>query len=363
MIVHMSGLTPLTAVTAPDPYDYYQRLVAHAPFAFDERVNAWVAASASAVEAVLSHPALRVRPATDPIPHAMRGTAIGAAFERLARMNDGPTHRHLRHAAVTAVEAWSVDTLASIAASCAQARAQKIGASADSLNAYLHEMPAMTIATMLEIDRQRDALTWIRDFARAIAPAATPGDVERGSAAVEALHDVFSERMTEDELASSLGFLFQTYDATAGLIGQIFATIVARRTIPDDAGLDVLLAAAVRYDAPVHNTRRFAVNDVAIANCTIRKGDAVLALLAAANRDPLGAKSFTFGLGPHACPGAQMAVSIARAGVCALTENVDLSAVSMAGYQPSLNCRIPTFEISGAALRQAQGDEGSITAS
>ncbi|MFL6199116.1 MAG: hypothetical protein ACJ76J_08070 [Thermoanaerobaculia bacterium] len=53
----------------------------------------------------------------------------------------------------------------------------------------------------------------------------------------------------------------------------------------------------LRYDPPVQNTRRFVVEDGVVAGRALKEGDAVLVLLAAANRDPAG-KLFTFGAGP-----------------------------------------------------------------
>jgi cytochrome P450 len=89
---------------------------------------------------------------------------------------------------------------------------------------------------------------------------------------------------------------------------------------------------------------------------TLRAGDAVLVLLAAANRDPAvqpdpgrfdpfrqEPRSFTFGAGAHACPGQALAVTIARAGVERLIlAGLDLERFAAAvTYRPSANVRIP----------------------
>jgi cytochrome P450 len=71
----------------------------------------------------------------------------------------------------------------------------------------------------------------------------------------------------------------------------------------------------------------------------------VLVVFAAANRDPAAERIFTFGLGPHACPGETLAVTIAQAGIEALLEaGVDLQALARdVIYRPSANSRIPIF--------------------
>jgi cytochrome P450 len=117
----------------------------------------------------------------------------------------------------------------------------------------------------------------------------------------------------------------------------------------------------LRYDSPVQNTRRFVAEDCVIAGQPVRAGEAILVLLAAANRDPAAnphpdrfdlARSerrlFTFGLGAHACPGEQLASAIAVAGVQhLLASGLDPRGLRWS-YRPSANARIPLFSSSGA---------------
>ena len=81
-------------------------------------------------------------------------------------------------------------------------------------------------------------------------------------------------------------------------------------------------------------------------------------LIGFANRDPAanphperfdagraGRRSFTFGAGPHACPGEALAATIAAAGVEALLRSgVEPARLARAyAYRPSANARIPIF--------------------
>ncbi len=106
----------------------------------------------------------------------------------------------------------------------------------------------------------------------------------------------------------------------------------------------------------MQNTRRFVARDGVVAGQAMREGDAVLVLLAAANRDPAvnpnperfdpcrqERRIFTFGAGVHACPGYALAVAIARAGVeRLLLTGLDLERFAAAvTYRPSVNARIP----------------------
>jgi cytochrome P450 len=126
-----------------------------------------------------------------------------------------------------------------------------------------------------------------------------------------------------------LGLLVQACDATAGLIGN---TLLANGPSVEEV---------LRLDSPVQNTRRYVAEDGVVAGMQMRKGDAILAVLAAANRDPdANERIFTFGVGPHACPGQHVAVAIAEAGVAELRRR-GVRLERPVQYRPSLNARIP----------------------
>jgi cytochrome P450 len=98
--------------------------------------------------------------------------------------------------------------------------------------------------------------------------------------------------------------------------------------------------------------------DGVIAGKQLREGETILVVLAAANRDPaLNANpdefkvyrenrfTFTFGAGPHACPGKMLAESIAAAGLeQLLISGFDPSSIiGPTIYRPSVNARIPLW--------------------
>lgn len=98
--------------------------------------------------------------------------------------------------------------------------------------------------------------------------------------------------------------------------------------------------------------------DSAIAVRALRAGDAILVVLAAANRDPAANPdparfdaarkrpwSFAFGAGAHACPGSALAVAIAASGVTQLLLT-GLAPARLEGaiaYRASPNARVPMF--------------------
>jgi cytochrome P450 len=167
----------------------------------------------------------------------------------------------------------------------------------------------------------------------------------------------------EAVLANLIGFMSQTYEATAGLIGNTLLALARDRTLTrraagDEALLRRVIEEVARHDPPVHNTRRFVAEDAIVAGEAMISGHQILLVLAAANRDPAHCArpqmfdpdrpdrgSFTFGAGRHACAGATIAIGIAAAGIQALMAS-GLDIASLAGpveYRRSVNSRIPLF--------------------
>ena len=164
-------------------------------------------------------------------------------------------------------------------------------------------------------------------------------------------------------MSNVIGFLFQTYDATAGLIGNALRFLavndeLCRRLTVDNKLIRPFLWEMLRFDPPVQNTRRFATKQVQVGDATIHAGDQVLLVLAAANRDSSrfanpgefdlhrrGPAAFGFGLGRHECPGKPLAIEIASAALEGVlpSEIVRRINTSSVAYRPSVNARIPLF--------------------
>jgi cytochrome P450 len=231
-------------------------------------------------------------------------------------------------------------------------------------------LPVYVVAGLLGVpaDQLGPTAARVGDFAVCLAPTATGEQVARGAAAAAELTAVFCAMLRREALdavvANTIGYCSQAYEATAGLIGNTLVALGRQpelRARPDgEPGLlRAVVREVVRHDAPVQNTRRFMVDDAVVAGQRLGAGDAVLVVLAAANRDPAAnpqperfdpgrreRQAFTFGLGVHACPGEALATAIAEAGVGALlAAGVEpATLLDRMRYRPSGNTRIPLFD-------------------
>jgi len=374
---------PVAAATHADPYPYYAALRDGPPLAWDEKLRLWVASHADVVEQVLqAHGALRVRPATEPVPRAIVGSPAGEVFGHLIRMNDGAAHQAHRPALQRALAGLDLNAVHASALQVAQRVQQP-------LSDTLFSMPVQSVAHLLGFadDALPQVDRWMRDFVACLSPLSTPEQLRHASTAAgelmarfevlaagnaprhgTLLAAVLAESAGDAPLSRSLlanlaGLLSQTCDATAGLVGNSLIALMREPSLRPSTrtrdGLQAIVEETARHDPSVHNTRRFAAEAVTIAGTTVAAGDTVLVLLASANRDPAfnpepdrfmpvraRRRMLGFGHGMHACPGQALACTLAAASLHTLLQRApDLDAQRLRGwsYRPSANGRIPVF--------------------
>ena len=376
----------LTAAAHPDPYPYYAALLAYSPIYREHRLGLWVALGAREVAEILSSQALRVRPPAEPVPAAIAGAPAGDIFKNLVRMNDGPRHAQAKAAVGACLAAFDAAQIDAIARRDAAELARTVGLQhRQEFDRFNFALPVRVVAQMIGLpeDIAGRCAALIGDFVRCLSPLSGPDEIAWSNQAAESLLQLLrdawrrnsgiathAERLrdhglddSEAILANLVGFMSQTYEATAGLIGNTLLALAShpnlrRRIAGDDALLQRMIEEVARHDSPVHNTRRFVAEDCVIAGEAMKHGDQILVVLAAANRDPAHCerphvfdpdrtdrRSFTFGAGRHACAGQAIATAIAAAGIQALMAH-GLDIAALAGpveYRRSINSRIPLF--------------------
>lgn len=376
----------LTAAAHPDPYPYYAALLAYRPFYREHRLGLWIALGARDVTEVLSSEYVRVRSPAEPVPAAIAGAPAGEIFKDLVRMNDGPRHAQAKAAIEAYLSACDAAQVADLARRDATVLARTLPIQQrQGLDLFSASLPVRVVAQMIGLpeDTAGQCAALTGDFVRCLSPLSGPHEIAHSNTAAESLlqvlHDAWqrnnglashAERLRElglgereAVLANLVGFMSQTCEATAGLIGNTLLALahrpqLRRRIADEDALLQPVIEEVARHDPSVHNTRRFVAEDCVIAGEALKRGDQILVVLAAANRDPAHCerphvfdpdradrRSFTFGAGRHACAGQAIATAIAAAGIRALTaQGLDIAA--LAGpieYRKYINSRIPLF--------------------
>jgi cytochrome P450 len=337
----MYPINAIAAASHPDPYPYYRQLAAGPELVFDAGLKLWIASRAAVIREVMANPHCLVRPSGEAVPKAIAGSAAGAIFGRLARMNEGPAHAKPKYAIVQMLAA--VD-LARVGRRTSHFATMLQGSDGAAITRWMFDLPTCVVADLLGLDEAElpQIASWVADFVRCLSPLSTPEQLERASTAAQALMERFVQA-DDVSLANQIGLLSQTHEATAGLIGNAIVALLRDpqlqerlRADPQQAG--ALVRDVARRDPAVQNTRRFVAEATSIAGVALQPGDTILLLLGAADPDePCG-----FGHGRHACPGQELACTIAASALQYLLALPQPLALDWT-YKPSANARLPQF--------------------
>lgn len=363
---------PIVAVTSDEPGRIYAGIALQDALVWSDSIGMWVAANTSTVRDVLTHANCRVRPAGEPIPPCLTGTTAGAIFSKLARMTDGGYHDRAKRAISHALDSVEPGQLRSGASHRATALAND-----GDLSRFSFELPIHVVGELLGApDAQLRSLTeWTGSFVRCLVPRATEEDVLVGIVAANQLSELFSELLSggntprflatmrngfqnagvhdlEAVIANTIGILFQTHDATAGLIGNTIIHLARHpdaidSAIPLDSQVRAIIADVSHNDASIQNTRRFVTRDATISGQAVQAGDAILIVLASTQENDSDAQgdAWPFGFGNHACPGQSIALTIAEAAVVEIVRRgmIPVTLPSPMPYRHLANARVPIF--------------------
>jgi pimeloyl-[acyl-carrier protein] synthase len=341
-----------------DPYPLYRRLRERDPVHWDPFLHAWVATRYADVVTVLH----QFSADRTPTPEQMEGMGLGSiapiaqVMVKQMLFMDAPAHTRLRKLCSMAFTPRRVDSMA--------ARIQQIadrlidpfiaGGRMDVIGDFANPLPAIVAAELFGVP-EADHLqlkAWSADFAELLGNFQHNPDragpalrtVENmtayfGSAIGElrrkprdglllSLMQAGAEgsRLTDDEvIANAIVTLVGGQETTTNLIGNGLFTLLRRperlAELRDDPGLlEDGVEELLRFESPSQHTARRAPADVTLGGKLISKGEAVMAVMAAGNRDPerfsdpdrldlrrRDNRHLAFGWAAHFCFGAPLA--------------------------------------------------------
>ena len=314
----------LDADVLANPYPLYHRLRTEDPVHWDHFLHAWVVTRYADVVTVFQ----RFSANRTPTPEQL--TALGlSALTPLAQVMvrqmlflDPPAHGRVRGLASKAFTPRRVERLRShiqdITNSLLDAVQNK--GSMDVIADLAYPLPAIVTAEMLGVPTTDypQLIRWSADFAQVLgnfqhnperAPQVLRSLEEMISYFRSAIHEqhnypqdglinalvtaeIDGDRLTEEEvIANLIVTMVGGQETTTNLIGNGLLSLLRHRDqlekLQDDFSLiPSAIEELLRYESPSQQTARLAPDDVELGGKTIRKRQAVIAVMGAANRDP-----------------------------------------------------------------------------
>jgi cytochrome P450 len=166
------------------------------------------------------------------------------------------------------------------------------------------------------------------------------------------------------------GGLTTTSQLLGNVLHEVLSTPAVERSVrAGDAQLGRAIEESLRIAPPVLFMARGCVRDTAVGGTPIAAGERVIIGSASANRDeriftdadafdpdrPNADQHLTFGYGPHVCPGAGLARTVARVGLHAFLDRFPTGSVSLAPGFAFEN--VPTFFECGPRSLPVVGNE------
>jgi pimeloyl-[acyl-carrier protein] synthase len=341
-----------------DPYPLYRRLRTEDPVHWDPFLHAWVVTRHADVVRVL-HDFSADRTLTPEQLTAMGLSALNPIAQVMVKQMlfmDAPAHTRLRALASAAFTPSKVELLRSHIQEIADRLLDAVGAQGhmDVIADFAEPLPAIVTAEMLgvPVEDHNQLKAWSADFAEMLGnfqhnPDRVPrvlrslkqmtayfGDAiehpktERGGGLIQSLAtaEIQGDRLTKEEvIANSIVTMVGGQETTTNLIGNGMLSLLRNREqleqLQDDlSSTPSAVEELLRYESPSQHTARLAPRDSELGGKQIRKRDAVIAVMAAGNRDPerfpdpdrldilrKDNRHLAFGWAAHFCFGAALA--------------------------------------------------------
>ena len=370
----MSAISPESLITESlesgdyykNPYPLFAKLRANNPIHFSNTIGGWVLTRYREVDLVLrDHENYSSKGRVTHLLNQLSSEAqakiklLHAHFAIGLAHSDAPEHRRIRSLLAQSFTPKIIDSLRPEITTQAQSLVAKLEGDIDLIAELLTPLPALIVGKLLG-SKPTDLPNLIR-WAHAVN-----GLYERGGKISEekALHaeamlremrdfvlelvserralkqadklesaDVLSnlvlqeeESLTDQELLSTVVTLFVAgHETTTHLLGNGILALLLRQDVLNEARKDetkipLIVEEMARFDGSVPRSWRLAKSDLELSGVQIKKGDLVLPILAAANRDPEvfedpdkfdfyreNKRHLAYGKGVHVCLGAPLA--------------------------------------------------------
>jgi cytochrome P450 len=335
-----------------NPYELYETMLGKHPVYWDSANNLWAIYSYEDCKALLGNSLAHIPAPGHNIKDGLNEYAL-VITGKLARLSNGVQHEMAKQVAMLLFDNMKATATGDIIEKLIEK--EKIKGKIDWVHSICRKLPVMTVLKSFDFKEEDcDFISGnIELLTKIMSPGISTEQIKEINKISKEIYTITEKHLFDtsfygpllkplsekyktapDDIASLcisnlIGLFIQSYDAGRGLLSNAFLQIITNKNLipknfTDLAYLEKCVTETLRFDPPVHNTKRIAVDDIVLNNMHIKKGDAIFIILAAANRDPHKFKDpniynterannnehMTFGVGGHRCPAKHLSVSL-----------------------------------------------------
>jgi|SRR5882724_2925185 len=368
-----------------DPYALYENMLKENPLYCDGVNNLWAVYSYEHCKSILQNPLAQVPPVNPNNQDKLNEYAL-LITGKLARLNNGAQHEIAKQTVMLLFDNMKAVAINNIMAGLLEKEKGKH--EIDWVHSICLKLTPMVILKSFDFNEEDCGLILdkIGSLVKIISPVKTPDQVAAINKISKEIYTVSEKHLSTtnfynllrqtifekyktgpEETASFcisnlIGLIIQSYDAGRGILSNSLLQVLMNdhwvpKNFTNVAYFEKIVIETLRFDPPVHNTRRIAADDIVINDKEIKKGQSLFIVFAAANRDPakfnnphiFDIKRFnndehlTFGAGAHKCPATYLSSTIATEALlylCKKYESIQLVEKNIQ-YEPTINTRLP----------------------
>jgi cytochrome P450 len=338
-----------------------------APVYYDRTQGLWGVYTYAHCEAVLNHHAAVIPQGTQ--------FFAGLSYEadqvgrHLARVSNGSDHDARRQAAHALLARWQPPDVGRLLLSLLDHSSDRV--EIDWVERISMVLPSLALLEGLGFSREVAMMITpvLPDLVRIMLPVKTPADARAINQAVAQVlplvrayirHHGIGEGSAAEilYLSNLLGLVIQSHEAGGGLLCHALLQTFRQPIVTRSYAVYIpFVRETLRFDPPIHHTRRKLAADMVLGDITIPAGATVLVMLASANRDaqyfaapdvfdPERERTIpylSFGAGAHRCLAEHFSIDLAAAALHTLySRYTHVRPLEQdIRYAPKANARLP----------------------
>jgi cytochrome P450 len=359
-----------------DPFPLYEKMLESTPIYFDDSAAIWAIYGYADCIRVLGHEHAHIPDPNAGHYHLFNPIARQIA-DNLVRLSNPPHHHTIRPIVEQLFRQMKMPNIHELLENILR---PYHGKTFDWVNVIGKQFPVLAVLAGFGIvgEDTQDLAKNVATLTKIMQPTKSPSDIEAINAACDTVYPLIERYLTESQaihhlmetvddssgrletilgiaVTNFIGLLIQSFDAGRGLLSNTLIQYCGKQ--PIISNMKQFVIETLRFDPPVHNTRRVLAADIELGEIRLKKGDQVLIVVAAANRDlaafdhandfdPLRSNNdqhLTFGAGIHDCLARHFMVDFATDVLLYVDKHYEGTEYIMETiqYEPLVNVRLP----------------------